>query len=809
MKAGRSAQLIGAAMVAATFCPIARAQQDPASADETSSAASDAADSSSATNADTDPAAASPLPVIPVGNTAPPPVAVPPPESQPIAEIVVTASYREQSNQDVVGSTQVFSGADLDKKGAAGLKDYLLDVPNVSLQSSGNGSQKISMRGISNVNSSDLGYGDGSPTTGVYLNDVGIQGSGVFPDLDIFDLQRIEVLKGPQGTLYGEGSMGGSLKMVTNAPDMSQWIVRTQASLSNTSDGAPSNDERIAVNVPIVQDRLAARVVGNLRHNGGFVDYTTLDRKDADADNHQSARAIVDWQAWDSMLLEYTFLYDNDDRKQFPVVDAGAENELTNSGPEDQYAKTRFTINALTARWSLPFAQLTSVSAVYNTDRDSQRRVPVLQGLVQTQVNPLGITAPPIFSNSPTHVVTGLQSFSQELRLVSNGDERLDWIAGLFYRNRSQSFDEQKYENAIPDDPTGILEALLGPFNPVQGQQENGHGDEKFKQIAAYGELNYEILPSLELTGGLRLFSEDVSFFIDTQFYGIEAYLLATDPSNVDPQTGAVTKYFSQSVKTSGALPKLSLSWHITDDHMLYATLSRGFRSGTPNVYSALDSGPPVVKPDYVWNEEIGAKLSWFHGHLITNLSAYRIDWQNLQATVVGTARLGAVSTQFAHLDNAGDAVVLGTEASITWAPFTGMLLSLNGGYSDGNITKPAANSETPKGSRVPSTPRYTWSATGSYDWPVFSSLLATLSAGYSYIGDQLMTLQSGGTDGFPIASYDSIKASAAIGGENWQVQLYGNNLANKHSIINISAPTPQYTIITPRTYGIRLSYDF
>lgn len=795
--------LISAAFIAAAFCPIANAQQPvsvPADAQ---------ADATAASNVDAAAPQSGPLPVIHVGDPAPPPVAVPAGDSPAIAEIVVTASYREQSNQDVVGSTQVFSGAELDKKGAAGLKDYLLEVPNVSLQSSGNGSQKISMRGISNVNSSDLGYGDGSPTTGIYLNDVGIQGSGVFPDLDVFDLQRIEVLKGPQGTLYGEGSMGGSLKMVTNAPDMQRWILRTQASLANTEDGAPSNDERVAVNVPIVQDRLAARIVGNLRRTGGFVDYTALDRKNADTDERQSARAIVDWQAWDSLLFEYTFLYDNDDRKQFPVVDAGAQNELTNSGPEDQFARTKFTIHALTARLDLPFAQLTSVSAFYNTDRDSQRRVPVLQGLVQTQLDPLGITAPPIFSNSPTHVITGLQSFSQELRLVSNGDERLDWIAGLFYRNRSQDFDEEKREDSIPDDPTGILDALLRGFNPVQGRQEKGYGKEKFEQIAAYGEVNYEIVPSLELTGGLRLFSEDVSFFIDTQFYGIEAFLLATDPRNLDPQTGAVSKYFAQSVKTQGALPKLSLSWHLSDHHMLYATVSRGFRSGTPNVYSALDSGPPIVKPDYVWNEEIGAKLSWFGGRLITNVSAYRIDWQDLQATVVGTAKLGAVSTDFAHLDNAGDAVVLGTEAAIVWAPVNGLLLSLNGGYSDGNITKPAANSEIQKGSRLPSTPRYTWNATGSYDWPVFSSLLATLSATYAYIGDQLMTLQSGDTDGFPIDSYDSIKASVAIGSDSWQVQLFGNNLANKHSIINISAPTPQYTIITPRTYGIRLSYDF
>src|SRR3546814_6112093 len=121
----------------------------------------------------------------------------------------------------------------------------------------------------------------------------------------------------------------------------------------------------------------------------------------------------------------------------------------------------------------------------------------------------------------------------------------------------------------------------------------------------------------------------------------------------------------------------------LTDDHMLYATISRGFRSGTPNLYSVLDSGPPIVKPDYVWNEEVGAKLSWFNGHLITNVSAYRIDWQDVQATVCGTAQLGALSPDFSHLDNAGASVVLGSAASIAWAPFNGLLLSLNGGFSD------------------------------------------------------------------------------------------------------------------------------
>jgi outer membrane receptor protein involved in Fe transport len=275
-----------------------------------------------------DAAANAELPVIPVSG-APATDAAPEPQEREsggfggIDEVVVTSAYREQKAQDLVGSSQVFGGKALDEKGAAGLKDFLLEVPSVSFEPSGNGSNKITMRGISNVNASDLGYAGGSPTTGIYVNDVAVQGSGVFPDLDIYDLQRIEVLKGPQGTLYGEGSMGGSIRMVTNDPNLHQWQLRTQGSLSNTTAGSPSGYFRAAVNVPIVDDALAARIVGNVRHTGGYVDYTGRDEDDANSVDHQTARAVVRYVPAEALTLDYTLMYDNEDRKQFPVVDVG------------------------------------------------------------------------------------------------------------------------------------------------------------------------------------------------------------------------------------------------------------------------------------------------------------------------------------------------------------------------------------------------------------------------------------------------------------------------------------------------------
>lgn len=743
---------------------------------------------------------------------APPPLPTPAPplRGREIDEIVVTASFREQNIQDVVGGAHVFGGRALDRAGATGLGDYLLEVPSVSLQKSGNGTAKISMRGISNANESDLGYADGSPTTGVYLNDVAIQGSGVFPDLNIYDLARVEVLKGPQGTLYGEGSMGGAIKMVTRTPDPNEWEIRGAVSASRIEQGDDSWDGRVAVNVPLVDDRLGARVVATRRHTGGFVDYVNLDRPDADAENAHSLRATLGWRALEDLQAEYMYLRDYTHREQFPVVDVGEEQTLINTREEDQFAITDFSIHALTLRWTLPFATLTSVSALYDTFRDTRRRTPVLQSILQTQFNQIGLTAPDIFANASTHVVTDLDSFSQELRLVSSGGERLDWIAGAFFRDRNQTFDQEKREDSVPEDPTGLFTGLLGGFNPLQGRQEEGFGDEEFRQYSTYGELTWHLVPEvLEITGGLRLFTEEISFFIDTRFYGIEAFLIGSNPQNLDPVTGTARIYFAQSLKTRGVLPKLALGWHLAPDHLFYASVTRGFRSGSANIYAALESGPPIIRPDYVWNKEIGIKSTWLDGSLVTNLAGYHIDWEDIQGTVLGTARLGIVPTDFAHLDNAGDAVVAGVEASVTWLPLDRLTLMLNAGYNDAKVTRPSEDSQVRKGSGLPNTPRLTGSGTIGYGLSLPWNLDLDLSATYSYIDGQLVVFESDEYDPIAIDSYELIKGYVGLARDRWKLQLFGENLADRRAIVSISAPTPQNTIITPRTVGLRLSYDF
>lgn len=741
-----------------------------------------------------------------------------------LEEIVVTSSYRKESIQDVAGGAHAFGGRALDKAGATGMQDYLVQVPSVSLQKSGNGTARIAMRGISNVNESDLGYGDGSPTTGVYLDDVAIQGSGVFPDLNIYDLSRIEVLKGPQGTLYGEGSMGGAIKMITREPSFNNWELRGSLMGSQTQQGADSYDGRLAVNIPLWDDRLGARIVGTKRKTGGYVDYTSLNRPDADEEVADSLRGLLRWQLSDSFQADFLHLSDHSNRKQFPVVEPGDTEDLTNAREEDQYAKTDFTINALTLRWTLPFANLTSVSAVYDTEKDTRRRTPVLQTLINGQFLSLGLgQAPDIFSNASTRVITDLNSFSQELRLVSFGGERFDWIVGAFYRDRNQSFDEEKREDNIPDiDPTGgLISAILGDFYPLQGRQEQGFGDEAFTQHAAYGELKWNVIPGqFAITGGLRYFSEDIDFFFDAYLYGLEAFLIGSDPDNIDPETQTVSVHVKQRMKSSGLLPKLSASWHFSEDHMVYAAVSRGFRSGTSNILSALDAGPPIIRPDYVLNKELGTKSTWLNGRLTSNVAVYHIDWKDLQGTVVGTAMLGSVpASNFGHLDNAGDAVAYGAEVSLAWLPFESVTLLANAGFNDGYVTRSEDPATVQEDSKLPNMPRWTLSTTATSTFDLPFGLTGDASATLSFIDSQAAVFEPApqqdalGNDidfgDFTVPSYSLLKANISAGTGTWRVQLFGDNLLDRRAITSVSGPTVQYTVTTPRTVGVRLSYEF
>ena len=210
-----------------------------------------------------------------------------------LEEIVVTAERRTQNQQDVPTALQAFTGRGLERRGADGFEDYVLSVPGLSFRDQGAGATRIAIRGVSNVSASDFGVTTPVSTVGLYLNDVPIQGTSQLPDLNLYDLEQIEVLKGPQGTLYGEGAMGGAIRMTLARPDPAEFSARGEVIGSFTKSGGFNNGGRAAVNIPLAQDTTALRIVGTYRDNDGFVDNVARDEDDANSSSAYSVRALL------------------------------------------------------------------------------------------------------------------------------------------------------------------------------------------------------------------------------------------------------------------------------------------------------------------------------------------------------------------------------------------------------------------------------------------------------------------------------------------------------------------------------------
>ncbi|HKY89808.1 MAG TPA: TonB-dependent receptor, partial [Nevskiaceae bacterium] len=627
-------------------------------------------------------------------------------------EIVVTASRREQLVEDVVGGLQVFSGEDLEAKGDDSFEDYLTQVAGAGFRQDGSGNTKIGLRGVSNISGNQLGTFSGSSPVGVYLNDVPIQGSGQLPDLDLYDLQRIEVLKGPQGTLYGEGAMGGAIRMIVNSPSLDAFDFKGETLTSWTDHGGFNRGIKLAGGAPLIQERLGVRGVVTSRRESGFIDLPEQDRKDANDVEAESLRLLGTWQATPAIAVDALYLKDHGKVDGSPNVRPETKEELENDILERERARREIDIGGLTVKWDLASMQLAAVSSILRAERHAVFRLPLLKSTIQGNVEdvlagPLGVIIDPAviadlafdvarIREEPFDNQTWDEGFSQELRAVSSGDERFDWVAGVYYQTRDQRYDQTAYAYE----------------SPTPGENRNIHRDgvQTLEQLSAYGEGTYEWTPAIEMTMGLRVFRETIG--IDDFFasYGAVALVQAA-AGDQNP------KYLDVEDTYSDVLPKLSFAWHVDDDAMLYALASRGYRTTTPNVQYQLGVGAPLLEADFLWNYELGAKTQWLDRRLALNVAAYYIDWHDLQASRLGEGRLGPLPVDIIFIDNIGDAVIKGVDLEATWAPTPRLILSFGGGYQDGRLVKLAPDSVAVKDSRVPNSPEWTGSA--GIDWSV------------------------------------------------------------------------------------------
>jgi outer membrane receptor protein involved in Fe transport len=705
-----------------------------------------------------------------------------------LEEVLVTANRREERAQDVASSIQVLKGEDLDRLGANGFQDYLLDVPSVSLRDQGDGGIRIALRGISNAIGSDFGTTTSSTPVGVYLDDVPISATSVLPDLALYDLDRIEVLKGPQGTLYGEGAMGGAIKMILHSPNLDDFQGKGDITVSNTDSGGFNQWMRAALNAPLVPGRVAVRVVGSERKDDGFVDNVNAIRHENNYndDRARSVRAILLAQLTDNFSARILALRDISQQSDFSDVEL-SRGDLAIDSAENRSNDTRFTIAGLTLSYDFGAANLSLVSSYVESARDFVPRYPFVSAFVRS----VRINEEPIYSDIDT------SSVAQEVRLVSQGDTRLKWVAGAFYRNTKI---EGIYDVRMDATDFAAANASLPPASQFPDPNPY-HEDvvETIDQQAVYGEGSLALTDRWELTAGLRWYKEDRTFRRATTATGAMRVLNGLQGP--------------QDVGDDGVVPKVALSYKAAPDVLLYVLAAKGFRSSLINTQQRF-IGDAGATSDSIWNYETGAKTQWLDGRLTVNGSVFYVDWSKIQLNLVGISPVTGLVT--GYRDNGGDGEIYGAELEIVARPTNHFLFGLNAGYTHSEMVE-VTDLAVARGRPLPNAPQWTGAAFAEYRYPVFNQGMGFVHADVQYVDDQLSRpVTTAEPDGRPLESYALGTLRVGLEHDKWSIAAFADNLWNERAQLgrglilgNAAAQPDRVSITRPRTIGLSFSVNF
>ncbi|MBU4061801.1 TonB-dependent receptor [Hyphomonas sp.] len=710
--------------------------------------------------------------------------------------IIVTAQKREQSLSDVPMSITAISDEDLTLLGADNFAEYAMTVPGLGYSSVGTfgnrGQRQINLRGISsNVGSSTVGY---------YIGETPIR----FVDPRLFDISRIEVLRGPQGTLYGAGSMGGTIRLIPAAPDLGSFAAEADGTYSNTRYGEANYAGNLMVNLPLVEDKLAVRGVFFYNNDGGYIDNRTPETQplpsfmvsdSADTlidnvDNYNDEKAAgyriaLAIQPTENVTITPSVFHQKleADAWTTSVKEAG---ELTSNFLEMSPHSEDFTLYDLTAEIDLGWAQLASSTSY--TDYDLFLTEPFDRILAGAMGLPFAYVA-------PYRSYDEREVFVQEARLTSNGEGKFNWLIGAFYQQEDQNT-RQRY--VAPD----INDDLFGGFPAIpNGDLFIFDAERSEEQVALFGEASYALTDRLTATVGLRWFdlSSDRYAVSDGVFNGGQTI---TDVS----------------VSEHGTTPKFLLSYKATDDALVYSSVSKGFRPGfgyvkpPPGICDAdlaavgITSADGQVDSDNLWAYEVGGNTKLFNGAVFVSGAAYVNKWKNLQQSI------DLPTCGFTVTENAGEAESKGFELEISASPVEGLDLDLGLGYVDAELTKSAPGLGAAEGDRLVFVPDWSVSAGLTYARPISEKIEAFLHADYQYSGDMNFNFDPSVPDLHSRKAFDIAGARIGLRGKRWETSLFVENAFDERPTLGnirfLTSGTLTYTR-RPRTIGVNFSVTY
>jgi outer membrane receptor protein involved in Fe transport len=786
-----------------------------------------------------------------------------------LEEVIVTASKRKSNLQDLPQAITAFTTADIERQGFNVLDDYAGKIPSLAFARREPAGTSLVFRGVA---SSGIQFGT-KPSAGIYLDEQPITQAGLNPDPRLIDIERVEALSGPQGTLFGDATQSGTLRIITNKPDtteMSGWIEGTAAYVEDSDD--QDTDISAMINIPLMDDKLAIRLVGFSSEDAGYIDnvlgsnqkdqyaanrvaaglplgqpFDNSDQVDDDINSASTVggRAALRWFVNEDWTVDIAGIMQNTDVDGFgDTNDFVGEREQVRF--EDEELSDDWYQLSLTIEGNLGFADTVLTGSYFNRDMTYEADATDYQFDFDQAYDPTYI-APGYYYAATIYDFTGTprgyavqdqedERWTVEGRLTTPADSDSRWsgLIGFFYSKLER---EQLFTSTVRNFSDTDYYANLGyyylntaansPFdpeydygNPNYATFHNTGSDNWFfgaydldvEQKAVFGEVTFDATEKLSFTAGARWFDHEEDFKLQ------QGDLL--EGKQVDEQRDYLYNNEDNNYSEDDWVPKLNVTYSITDDIMTYATYSEGFRSGGTNALRASSVLPDSYESDKLKNYELGFKSTWLENTLRFNIVAYYMQWDDMQIQVndPGSFGLGIV--------NFSEAEVTGFEGEITWLPAVGWDVSANFAAitaeisddneiygSDGQLVATVSD-----GTDLPITPDSKASIAVEYNFQ--SQLLGAdpyMRLDWSYTGDSVNSLD--GTESIVFTqgptdqpSYDIGNFRMGLDAEQWSSTLYVSNITDEVAeqfYNNRWGSRQRLSINKPRTIGLTLRWKF
>ncbi|MGH8146407.1 MAG: TonB-dependent receptor [Rhodanobacteraceae bacterium] len=700
--------------------------------------------------------------------------------------IIVTANKRSQNIQDVPMAVSVLGGYQLEKMNATDFGDYLTRLPGVDLISGGDGQTQIVIRGITS------GSRQPNASVGTYIDETPFGSSTVYaigglltPDIDPSDLERVEVLRGPQGTLYGSNTLGGLVKFVTRPPDATRYSGRLQLDGTSVSNGGDGFGARAMVNAPLVKDKLAVRANVYKRHDPGYIDDIGKGESDVNKTKVSGGRVQLMWTPNQRVSLRVSGLFQNLDSPG--LANGGVDVDPHTLQPiygryENKHPPGTGQFNVgyrlynATLKADFGWANLIVTSSYDKLDLDQNFD---LTDAYAPLLGPM-LGLPNVgFSE---HTPVSQRKATQEIRLQSPSTQRLEWRVGLFYTHEQSRYGETVLS----------FDATTGTPIALPTLADLNLGPATFTEWAGYGDITWHFTPRFDVLLGVR-YTHDKTQYTQT------GNGLLVGPSD-----------FTTNGADTPTTYLVNPSFKLSDNTLLYARVASGFRPGGPNVGVPPGLGAPVTfGPDKLVNYEVGLKTTLLQHKMTFDVDAFYIDWSQIQLES-NVAGIG-------FLSNGGKAKSQGLEAALQYRPVEGLTLTANAAWTDAVLTR-----DTPtglvgfSGDRLPYVPRWNANLGAEYVFPIGNGWSGYLGGNYGYTGARETDFQSVPDARYNLPSFKVLDLHAGLDYGAWSFGAYVKNATNSRGVTMLSFETTDptaspysATYVMPRLFGITASVNF